>query len=95
MPQMTFHVRWPDGSRQRCFSPSTVVAEHLTPGASYALEEFVARSRTALGEASDRVAAKYGFACTSAAAQLTDIEQRAETFAGHAGAEVVVERFGA
>lgn len=94
MPELLFHVVWPDGSAQRCFSPSTVVAEHLEPGASYPLDEFVTRSRTALAAGSDRVRAKYGFACTSAAAQLEDIERRAATFAGTDGARVRVERFG-
>lgn len=92
---MSFHVRWPDGSTQRCYSPSTVVGEHLRPGEAYALGEFLQRSRTALGAASDRVAARYGFACTSAAAQLADIEQRAAAFSGDPGASVLVERFGA
>ncbi len=95
MPELPFHVVWPDGSAQRCFSPSTVVAEHLEPGAAYPVDEFVARSRAALTAGSDRVRAKHGFACTSAAAQLEDIERRAAGFAGQDEARVRVERFGA
>lgn len=30
MPEMYFHVRWPDGETQRCYSPSTVVEDYLT-----------------------------------------------------------------
>nr|WP_218886568.1 MSMEG_0570 family nitrogen starvation response protein [Kineococcus aurantiacus] len=74
---MTFTVRWPDDTVQRCYSPSLVVHDHLTAGRDYPVEEFTTRCRTALTEASDRVRARYGMACTSALAQLSDIERRA------------------
>jgi uncharacterized repeat protein (TIGR04042 family) len=37
--------------------------------------EFLTRSRKAFGEASERVRAKFGFYCSSASAQLADIER--------------------
>lgn len=74
MPEMTFTVRWPDGAEQQCYSPSLVMHEHIEVGAEYSVEEFVTRSTTALNIASDRVRAKFGFACTSAAAQIESIE---------------------
>lgn len=74
MPEMTFTVRWPDGAQQQCYSPSLVMHEHLEVGAEYSVDEFVSRSTTALTIASDRVRAKFGFACTSAAAQIESIE---------------------
>lgn len=77
MPETTFTVRWPDGAEQRCWSPSLVVHDHLAVGASYPVEEFLARTRTALATASERVRARYGFACTAAAAQLAEIEDAA------------------
>jgi len=40
------------------------------------------RTRTALRTASDRVRARYGFACTAAAAQLAEIEEVAAASAG-------------
>lgn len=67
MPEMTFEVRWPDGSTQRCYSPSLVMHDYLSAGTQYTVGDFVDRSTRALGEASDRVRAKFGFACTSAA----------------------------
>ncbi|MBH0237367.1 MSMEG_0570 family nitrogen starvation response protein [Methylobrevis albus] len=91
MPEMLFHVRWPDGRREACYSPSLVVKEHLQPGASYPLDDFLARSRTALTIASDRVQAKYGFACSRALGQLARIEAAAAGFAPEAA--VAVERF--
>jgi uncharacterized repeat protein (TIGR04042 family) len=27
MPELYFHVRWPDGVTQRCYSPSTVLED--------------------------------------------------------------------
>jgi uncharacterized repeat protein (TIGR04042 family) len=77
MPEMTFTVRWPDGTQQQCYSPSLVMHDFLEPGVDYALGDFVSRSTTALTIASDRVRAKFGFACTSAAAQIEDIEAAA------------------
>jgi len=77
MPEMTFTVRWPDGSEQQCYSPSLVMHDFLEPGAEYPVGEFVSRSTEALTIASDRVRAKFGFACTSAAAQLESIETAA------------------
>ncbi|GAA1746949.1 MSMEG_0570 family nitrogen starvation response protein [Aeromicrobium alkaliterrae] len=73
MPEMTFTVRWPDGAVEDCYSPSLVVHDHLDVGGTYAVPEFVDRCRTALGIASDRVRAKYGFACTASAASLDRI----------------------
>jgi uncharacterized repeat protein (TIGR04042 family) len=63
MPEVIFHIRWPDGTEERCYSPSTIIHDHLTAGASYPLPDFVARARAGLNAASGRVAARYGFAC--------------------------------
>lgn len=91
MPELYFHVRWPDGKTQRCYSPSTVIEDHLTTGGVYELGDFVERSQTALGIASDRVREKYGFACTGASDQLALIEETAATYASVDGAKVAVE----
>lgn len=88
---MLFHVRWPDGSTEACYSPSLVVAEHLEVGESYPVAEFVERTRTALTIGSDRVQARYGFPCSNARGQLASIESTAARL-GPAG-EVLVERF--
>ncbi|WP_233572326.1 MSMEG_0570 family nitrogen starvation response protein [Frigoribacterium sp. PhB160] len=86
---MTFRVRWPDGTETSCYSPSLVVHDHLVTGAEYPLAEFVERSTTALRLAGERVAAAYGFACTSALQQEADIVAAAARHAG--GAVRVVE----
>lgn len=93
MPEMHFHVRWPDGRREACYSPSLVIKEHLGVGETYTLDEFVARSRTALTIASQRVEARYGFPCSLALGQLARIEAGARTLAGLPDARVRVEAF--
>lgn len=92
MPEVVFRVRWPDDSVNRCYSPSTVVEEYFRAGGSYALTEFVALSRNALTEASERVREIYGFGCAQAQAQLTGIELKAAEFADPQ-AKIVVEGF--
>ncbi|MDB4976715.1 MAG: hypothetical protein JWN48_5056 [Myxococcaceae bacterium] len=82
MPEMYFDVTWPSGRRERCYSPSLVIEEHLTVGASYAVQDFVARARSALEIASERVRAKYGFTCSAARDQLAHIEATAASLSG-------------
>ena len=89
MPEMTFDVRWPDGRVQRCYSPSLVMHDYLTPGSDYSVADFVERSGRALDEASERVRAKFGFACTSAAETSARINSAATGFAPDAMISVV------
>ena len=91
MPEMHFLIRWPDGTGARCYSPSLVVKDHLAPGRSYPLADFLARSRAALSIASERVRAKYGMPCGRALAELAHIENEAAAYAGDAHALVAVE----
>ncbi len=93
MPEMQFHIRWPDGTRESCYSPSLVIKEHFVAGESYDLADFLARSRTALTIASDRVKARYGFACSLAMGQLARIEARAAHFRTTPNAQVLVDAF--
>ena len=88
---MHFQVRWPDASESRCYSPSLVVRDFLAPGERYALDDFLRRTREALGIASERVRAKYGFACSQAMDQLAEIERIAARF--EPAAEVTVLAF--
>ncbi|BBX63808.1 hypothetical protein MSAS_29820 [Mycobacterium saskatchewanense] len=88
MPEMTFEVRWPDGSTLRCYSPSLVMHDYLRTGSEYTVADFLDRSGRALAEASERVRAKYGFACTSAAETTALIAGAAEQFPSHALVEI-------
>ncbi len=80
MPEMTVTVRWPDGRVADCYSPSLVMHDHLASGSTYRVDEFTRRSATALAEASERVRAKYGFACTASSASLERIRATAAGF---------------
>lgn len=93
MPEMLFHIRWPDGAAEQCYSPSLVIKDHLEVGATYELAEFMRRSRIALITASDRVREKYGFACSRAMAQLARLEATAGRFERSADARVTVTSF--
>lgn len=77
MPAMHFTVRWPDASETRCYSPSLVIKDYFAPGTRYPLPDFMRAVREALHIASERVRAKYGFACSAAMDQLADLEQLA------------------
>jgi uncharacterized repeat protein (TIGR04042 family) len=93
MPEMRFVIRWPDGRQETCYSPSLVVRDYLREGESYALDDFLVRARTALTLASERVEAKYGYACSLALGQLARIEAGAAAFASSTAAEVRCECF--
>ncbi|UOT03809.1 MSMEG_0570 family nitrogen starvation response protein [Rhodococcus opacus] len=79
MPEMTFTVRWPDGSTQSCYSPSLVMHDHLVAGEDYTVADFLTRTTTALTEASERVRAKFGMYCTSASEQMQEFERAGRT----------------
>jgi uncharacterized repeat protein (TIGR04042 family) len=81
MPEMTFSIRWPDGRVEDCYSPSLVMHDHLAAGSTYTVGEFTQRSTRALRIASDRVAEKLGFACSSAAATTRAIRSSASAYA--------------
>jgi uncharacterized repeat protein (TIGR04042 family) len=80
MPELHFSIRWPDGTAETCYSPSTVVRDHFTPGTRYPMAEFLTRSRAALTAASDRVRQRYGAPCSLALGQLVRIETTASRY---------------
>ena len=93
MPAMHFTVRWPDATETRCYSPSLVIKDYFAPGSRYPLPDFMHAVREALHIASERVRAKYGFACSQAHGQLAEIERIARRFDGRADAQVTVTAF--
>ena len=80
MPEMQFRVEWPDGTQEEYYSPSLVIKEYFSEGAEYPVEEFLEKARAALNEASDRVLAKYGFACGRAMGSLGRVEKLASKY---------------
>ena len=63
--------------------------DHLSVGATYTVAEFVERTGRAMAEAGDRVRAKFGFACTSAAATAEAVARAAARYPGDAVLRVV------
>ncbi len=92
MPEVSFTIRWPDGTSQLGRSPSRSIGESLAEGAVYPLAEFVRRGREGLTAASDRVRERYGFVCTAAAEQLAAIEEVAARQTAGRDGKVCVER---
>ncbi|WP_413296996.1 MSMEG_0570 family nitrogen starvation response protein [Synechococcus sp. MIT S9452] len=64
MPEVCFQLQWPDGQCSTLYSPSTVIHEYLNPGDCLTVSQMEARGLQALSAASERVRARYGFACT-------------------------------
>ncbi|MEO9275441.1 MSMEG_0570 family nitrogen starvation response protein [Marinomonas sp. 5E14-1] len=93
MPVVHFEVVWPDGTTEACYSPSSVIKEHFSEGQSYPLKEFLHISETALNAASERVGARFGFACSSAMDQLSVIKTRCTGFENIPDAAVKMTRF--
>jgi uncharacterized repeat protein (TIGR04042 family) len=93
MPEMRFVIRWPDGKRENCYSPSLVIRDFLQEGETYPVPDFLQRSREALQIASERVKAKYGYPCSLALGQLARIEATATRFGGQEDARVACETF--
>jgi uncharacterized repeat protein (TIGR04042 family) len=92
MPEMRFIVTWPDGQDEECYSPSLVIRDYFNEGERYPLPEFLSRSREALTIASDRVKARYGYACSLALGQLARIEQQGRAF-DDPNAEIQIKTF--
>ncbi|MBU2888830.1 MSMEG_0570 family nitrogen starvation response protein [Celeribacter halophilus] len=88
MPETYWTVRWPDGSEEKLYSPSSVIAELFEPGLRYSVPDFLQRARIAMERASNRVERKYGFACSAAMDQLDRIEAKAATFTEQTDAEI-------
>ena len=93
MPETLFRVRWPDGAVEDCYSPSTIVREHLSIGVDYPLEMFRERAREALEAANARVRTRFGMGCAQAVNQIALIERRVAEFGDMPGAVVRVEGF--
>lgn len=93
MPAMHYRLRWPDQSESECYSPSLVIKDYFNVGTSYSLPEFLKSIRSATEIASERVRAKYGFACSAANGQLQEIELQAERFEDTPEAKIVVLSF--
>jgi len=90
MPERNFQIEWPDGLQESCYSPSSTIENHLKIGQTYSLKDFLSTTELALNEASERVRARYGFACSSAMDQLKKIKERSKAYESMSDAKVIV-----
>lgn len=93
MPELRFRIRWPDGATEICYSPSTIITQHLEPGVDYPLARFVEKARAGLEAANGRVRGRFGMGCSQALNQIAAIEQAAAAFVDTPAATVRVEGF--
>ena len=75
MPEVRFQLEWPDGQSSTLYSPSTVILDYLRPGDSLLVSELEVRGVEALRAASERVRARYGFACTRTDEEESQLRQ--------------------
>jgi uncharacterized repeat protein (TIGR04042 family) len=90
---MRFRIRWPDGRTEQCYSPSTIITEHLQAQTDYPLDTFVEKACAGLEAANGRVRARFGMGCAQAMNQAAMIQRIATDFADTPGATVRVEDF--
>jgi uncharacterized repeat protein (TIGR04042 family) len=94
MPEVWFQVRWPDGTSNVCYSPSTAIERYIAAGRTYTIRTFLEAARPALEEASRRVEAKFGYRCSSADDQLRQIEEIAEQMGVESPGDVIIVYMG-
>ena len=88
MPEVVLELRWPDGEASSFYSPSTVVYEFLKPGDRLSIAELEQKGLAALTEASERVRARYGFACTRTDEEALKLRKRLALYSSPETVEV-------
>lgn len=74
MPVTHLHIKWPDNTKDKVYSPSSVIEKYFSAKQEIPVNKFHSLCSESLDEASNRVAQKFGFACTSAAAEKKRIQ---------------------
>lgn len=90
MPSVNFTVKWPNGEQIQYYSPSTVIYDYLATGHCYPMAQFLKQVENGLYAASERVRARYGFACSSAMDSLATIKRQAQFFALKANEQIEI-----
>ena len=86
MPEVLLTLHWPDGLTCQLYCPSTVILDHLPPGHQFSVAELHARGLEGLHQASERVRARYGFACTRTDEEALKLQRMLSSY----GADQVV-----
>ena len=91
VPEVHLTLQWPDGLSSQLYSPSTVILEHLSPGVQLSVGEVQIRGLEGLKQASERVGARYGFACTRTDEEALKLKQ---TLAAYSADQMVTNQSG-
>lgn len=75
MPVTHLYIKWPDNTEDKVYSPSSVIEKYFSVKQEVPISKFYSLCTESLNEASERVAQKFGFACTSAAAEKKRIQK--------------------
>lgn len=89
MPVTYVHIEWPDKEPDQIYSPSSIIENYFTPGNSISVNEFSKSCKDGLGEASERVRQKFGFACTSAQAELHRITEKCKNYTTDTSVKII------
>jgi uncharacterized repeat protein (TIGR04042 family) len=93
MPEVVLQLCWPDGEASRFYSPSTVIYDFFKPGDTMSIAELEQKGLAALEEASRRVRARYGFACSRTDEEAAKLKQQVAKYS--ASQEVRISAFNA
>jgi len=80
MPITYVHIKWPDDAEDHIYSPSRVIENYFTSEQEITISEFNNICGESLDEASERVAQKFGYACTSAMAEKQRIQKLCKNY---------------
>ena len=75
MPEVRFQLEWPDGQSSTLYSPSTVILDYLRPGDSLLILNLKCAELRLSVLLSERVRARYGFACTRTDEEESQLRQ--------------------
>lgn len=80
MPVTHLHIKWPDDTPEKIYSPSSIIGDYFEPGEQLPVSDFDQRISEALQAAARRVQQVYGFECTAARSELRKIKQEVEKY---------------
>lgn len=80
MPVTYVNIEWPNEEEDQLYSPSSVIEDFFTTGSQLTVDEFLRVTHEALTEASERVRKKYGYACTSAQAEIKRVSIKCKEY---------------
>lgn len=91
MPEVYMQIKWPNKKDDSVYSPSSVLYDYFKAGQTMPVPAFQEKITEALLKASSRVAAKYGYECTSALEEIQRIKDIVEHMADKTGKVTITQ----